>query len=146
MLYTYSATVRCEIGKKVIAAGGNAVLGYSQNWDTIEGASGIVARGYGTACRILKVSSPSSSLSSIESIITYTDVDQMVIGSFNISEDVDINTSDDNEVNLTAFTTDSLKLLKFDKDMNIRANIPLVSFGPVSDKMFSSTSVRERYY
>jgi hypothetical protein len=46
--------VRRELGKKVIEAGGNAVLGYSSHFD-VEGTSGIVARAYGTACRILKV-------------------------------------------------------------------------------------------
>lgn len=40
---------------KVIEAGGNAVLGYMSHFD-VEGTSGIVARAYGTACRILKVS------------------------------------------------------------------------------------------
>jgi hypothetical protein len=38
----------------VIEAGGNAVLGYMSQFD-VEGDSGIVARAYGTACRILKV-------------------------------------------------------------------------------------------
>lgn len=67
VLYRLSATVRKEVGKKVflhalrkthapqvIEAGGNAVLGYMSQFD-VEGDSGIVARAYGTACRILKV-------------------------------------------------------------------------------------------
>lgn len=54
VLYNLSATVRRELGKRVIEAGGNAVLGYSSHFD-VEGASGIVARAHGTACRLLKV-------------------------------------------------------------------------------------------
>ncbi len=53
-MYDLSATVRRELGKKVLELNGNAVLGYSVQFD-IEGASGIVARAYGTACRLLKV-------------------------------------------------------------------------------------------
>ena len=41
VLYNLSAEVRRELGKKVIEAGGNAVLAYSVHFD-IEGASGIV--------------------------------------------------------------------------------------------------------
>ena len=41
VLYNLSAEVRRELGKKVIEAGGNAVLAYSVQFD-IEGASGIV--------------------------------------------------------------------------------------------------------
>ena len=54
VLYRLSATVRKEVGKKVIEAGGNAVLGYSSHFD-VEGDSGIVVRAYGTVCRLLKV-------------------------------------------------------------------------------------------
>lgn len=54
VLYNLSATVRRELGKKVIEAGGNAVLGFSTHFD-VEGDSGIVARACGTACRLLKV-------------------------------------------------------------------------------------------
>ena len=35
--------------------GGNAVLGFKIRFD-LEGASGLVARAYGTACRLLKLS------------------------------------------------------------------------------------------
>jgi hypothetical protein len=52
ILYNLSAEVRREVGKKVLECGGNAVLGYSAHFD-IE--SGLVARAYGTACRLLKV-------------------------------------------------------------------------------------------
>lgn len=55
VLYNLTAKVRREIGKKVLDVGGNAVLGYNSHFD-IEGVSGIVARAYGTACRIIKVS------------------------------------------------------------------------------------------
>lgn len=44
VLYNLSAEVRRELGKKVIEAGGNAVLAYSVQFD-IEGASGIVGEG-----------------------------------------------------------------------------------------------------
>ena len=46
-----SLTVRRLIGVKVNGMGCNAVLGYKQHFD-IEGDSGVVSRGYGTACRI----------------------------------------------------------------------------------------------
>jgi hypothetical protein len=73
LLYNLSAMVQREVGKKVLEAGGNAVLGYRAQFD-MEGASGLVARGYGTACRLLKVGDifsggPSSSLSSSATII-----------------------------------------------------------------------------
>jgi len=54
ILYNLSARVRRELGKKVLEIGGNAVLGYSVQFD-VEGTSGIVARAYGTACRLIKV-------------------------------------------------------------------------------------------
>ena len=41
VLSNLSAEVRRELGKKVLEAGGNAVLGYSVHFD-IEGPSGIV--------------------------------------------------------------------------------------------------------
>ena len=43
--------MRRLIGVKVNGMGCNAVLGYKQHFD-IEGDSGVVSRGYGTACRI----------------------------------------------------------------------------------------------
>ena len=54
ILYNLSATVRRELGKKTLEIGGNAILGYAVQFD-VEGASGIVARAYGTACKLLKV-------------------------------------------------------------------------------------------
>jgi len=54
VLYTLSAEVRREVGKKVLVAGGNAVLGYRVHLD-MEGNGGLVARAYGTACRLVKV-------------------------------------------------------------------------------------------
>jgi hypothetical protein len=53
LLFRLSSEVRTRIGKKVREMGGNAVLGYHQNFD-IEGDSGIVARGYGTAVTIVE--------------------------------------------------------------------------------------------
>ena len=64
VLYNLSAMVRREVGKKVIEAGGNAVLGYHAQFD-MEGSSGLVARAYGTSCRLLKVSN--SSVLSVQS-------------------------------------------------------------------------------
>ena len=55
VLYGLSAEVRREVGKKVLDLGGNAVLGFDIRFD-LEGASGLVVRAFGTACRILKVS------------------------------------------------------------------------------------------
>ena len=54
VLYNLSAEVRRELGKKVLDMGGNAVLGFHIHFD-LEGASGIVARAYGTACSLLRV-------------------------------------------------------------------------------------------
>ena len=51
LLYKLTANVRRQLGKKVRTLGGNAVLGHRQHFD-IEGDSGIVARAYGTACRV----------------------------------------------------------------------------------------------
>jgi hypothetical protein len=59
VLCNLSAEVRRELGRKVMEAGGNAVLAFSVHFD-IEGASGIVARANGTACRLLKVGEDSS--------------------------------------------------------------------------------------
>ncbi|CAM9214727.1 unnamed protein product, partial [Discosporangium mesarthrocarpum] len=53
LLYKLDATVRRQLGKKVLDMGCNAVLGYQQDFD-IEGDSGIVARAYGTACVVLR--------------------------------------------------------------------------------------------
>eukprot|EP01133_Synstelium_polycarpum_P017539 gene17539-20929_t len=54
LLYTLSGKLRRQMGKKVLEMGGNAVLGYKQHFD-LEGDSGIVARGYGTAVTLRKV-------------------------------------------------------------------------------------------
>lgn len=64
VLYNLSAMVRREVGKKVRDSGGNAVLGYHTQFD-MEGSSGLVARAYGTSCRLLKVSN--SSVLSVQS-------------------------------------------------------------------------------
>jgi hypothetical protein len=50
LLYALSGRLRRQIGLKVIALGGNAVVAYRQEM-TFEGVKGnIVVRGYGTAC------------------------------------------------------------------------------------------------
>ncbi|CAM9100390.1 unnamed protein product, partial [Laminaria digitata] len=51
LLFKLDATVRRQLGKKVLDLGCNAVLAYQQDFD-VEGDSGIVARAYGTACVI----------------------------------------------------------------------------------------------
>lgn len=141
LLYTLSATVRCEIGKKVIDMGGNAVLSYCQTWDTIEGAAGVVARAYGTACRILKVADPSSF--SLDTALSFSDLDRMAIGSFvnNLNLDsIERNISVDLEPNVTTFSADSLKLAKIDRVDNkciVRALIPLHTFGSTVAKMLN---------
>lgn len=52
LLYLLDASVRRRMSKTVLEMGGNAVLGYHQNFD-VEGDSGIVARTYGT-CVLLE--------------------------------------------------------------------------------------------
>jgi hypothetical protein len=47
LMYLLDASVRRRMCKTVLDMGGNAVLGYNQNFD-VEGDSGIVARTYGT--------------------------------------------------------------------------------------------------
>ena len=51
LLYLLDAAVRRKMCKTVLDKGGNAVLGYHQNFD-VEGDSGIVARTYGTCVRL----------------------------------------------------------------------------------------------
>lgn len=58
----------------MIDCGGNAVLGYSMHFDS-EGASGIVARAYGTACRLLKVDDAASNR---EVMLPWTKVEALV--------------------------------------------------------------------
>lgn len=53
LMYLLDAKVRRRMCKKVLEMGGNAVLGYYQNFD-MEGDSGLVARTYGTCVLIEK--------------------------------------------------------------------------------------------
>lgn len=55
LLYLLDSSVRRRMCKTVLDKGGNAVLGYHQNFD-VEGDSGIVARTYGTCVRIERAS------------------------------------------------------------------------------------------
>ncbi len=55
LLYQLTSKIRRNVGRKCIDLGGNAVLGYRQTFD-LEGETGLIARAYGTACRIHKVS------------------------------------------------------------------------------------------
>ncbi len=52
LFYNLTSRVRRAVARKAIELGGNAVLGYRQLFD-LEGESGITARAYGTAVRIV---------------------------------------------------------------------------------------------
>ena len=54
LLYKLSGTLRRKLGRKILDLGGNAILGYRQHFD-LEGGTGIVARGYGTAVRLKRL-------------------------------------------------------------------------------------------
>ncbi|CAJ1956513.1 unnamed protein product [Cylindrotheca closterium] len=64
LLYLLDASVRRKMCKTVLERGGNAVLGYHQNFD-MEGDSGIVARSYGTCVRIERIQARPQSMSSL---------------------------------------------------------------------------------
>ena len=57
LAFRLSGRVRRQVGQRVKELGCNAVLAYHEHFD-VEGDSGIVARGYGTACRIEPVAAP----------------------------------------------------------------------------------------
>lgn len=52
LLYRMTHVLRSRIAKKVIDSGGNAIIGYQQQFD-FEGDSGIVSRAYGTAAYVV---------------------------------------------------------------------------------------------
>lgn len=54
LFFKLSGELQRKIGVKAIDLGGNAVIGYSQCFD-LEGESGIVARGIGTAITLIKL-------------------------------------------------------------------------------------------
>lgn len=54
LFFKLSGEVQRKIGLKALDLGGNAVIGYLQNFD-LEGESGIVARGIGTAVTLVKM-------------------------------------------------------------------------------------------
>ncbi|EEB15002.1 conserved hypothetical protein [Pediculus humanus corporis] len=54
LFFKLSGEIQRKIGLKALDLGGNAVIGYSQNFD-LEGESGIVARGIGTAVTLTKI-------------------------------------------------------------------------------------------
>lgn len=54
LFFKLSGEVQRKIGLKALDLGGNAVIGYLQNFD-LEGESGIVARGIGTAVTLVKI-------------------------------------------------------------------------------------------
>lgn len=53
MFFKLSGELQRKIGVKTLNLGGNAVIGYKQSYD-LEGESGIVARGIGTAVTLIK--------------------------------------------------------------------------------------------
>lgn len=53
LFFKLSGELQRKIGVKALNLGGNAVIGYRQNYD-LEGESGIVARGIGTAVTLVK--------------------------------------------------------------------------------------------
>ncbi|XP_063980326.1 uncharacterized protein LOC135164172 isoform X2 [Diachasmimorpha longicaudata] len=62
-----SGEVQRKIGLKALDLGGNAVIGYCQNFD-LEGESGIVARGIGTAVTLMKLQDISSVLNDSQNV------------------------------------------------------------------------------
>lgn len=54
LFFKLSGELQRKIGVKALDMGGNAVIGYKQCFD-LEGDSGIVARGIGTAVTLVKV-------------------------------------------------------------------------------------------
>lgn len=54
LFFKLSGELQRKIGVKTLDLGGNAVIGYSQCFD-LEGESGIVARGIGTAVTLVKL-------------------------------------------------------------------------------------------
>ncbi len=54
-----SGAVQRKIGLKALELGGNAVVGYQQKFD-VEGDTGIVVRGIGTAMYLVKIENAQS--------------------------------------------------------------------------------------
>lgn len=54
LFFKLSGELQRKIGVKALNLGGNAVIGYNQLFD-LEGESGIVARGIGTAVTLVKI-------------------------------------------------------------------------------------------
>lgn len=99
---------------------GNAVLGYSSHFD-IEGASGLVVRAYGTACRLLKVGDISSGKTLSISSIVEKDI---------ISPDENVTVAEiDND---GGGGGESLVLLRYIRSQ--LTSIPLINFGMEREK------------
>ncbi|KAJ8923546.1 hypothetical protein NQ315_010124 [Exocentrus adspersus] len=64
LFFKLSGELQRKIGVKALNLGGNAVIGYRQNYD-LEGESGIVARGIGTAVTLVKTANVSLPLNSV---------------------------------------------------------------------------------
>jgi hypothetical protein len=82
LMYLLDASVRRRMSKKVLEMGGNAVLGYHQNFD-VEGDSGIVARTYGT-CVLLERQRHIAPAASIRKISDANPTDSEAEGSRNL--------------------------------------------------------------
>ncbi|KAK6636916.1 C2 domain-containing protein 5 [Polyplax serrata] len=63
LFFKLSGEIQRKIGLKALDLGGNAVIGYCQNFD-LEGESGIVARGIGTAVTLTRIQDGISQLES----------------------------------------------------------------------------------
>jgi len=92
LMYLLDASVRRRMCKTVLERGGNAVLGYYQNFD-VEGDSGIVARTYGTCVLLERKKNLSTTLSKRKIIVDLDQerlqtLDLILDGSANISQDV----------------------------------------------------------
>jgi hypothetical protein len=93
LMYLLDAKVRRRMCKKVLEMGGNAVLGYYQNFD-MEGDSGLVARTYGTCVLIEK-----------KEIVDIASSDQRMIKASASADEDDDDDDDDDERALVSKNT-----------------------------------------
>jgi C2 domain len=96
LMYLLDASVRRRMSKKVLEMGGNAVLGYHQNFD-VEGDSGIVARTYGTCVLLGRHRLSPSSGANLRKVSDVTPTDSEREGHEKVrvkfSNDIDDNTT-----------------------------------------------------
>ena len=118
-LYNLSAYVRREVGKKVLEAGGNAVLGYSSHFD-FEDASCVVVRAYGTICRLLKVGN------SIQQLVSGNDIRERRLSN---GEELNVHFEASNVSEIMSPLTKEGNSFSIDNVVGI----PLLPFGPSRD-------------